>query len=124
MQCEPSWSRICSNFKKMSSSLMMNVCIILYCSSRAVTLPFVVQGVKERLEIETSRTRGAHSDHVIQSSRRRKGIEYMILCPGSPHSYAGPAFLPSEHDELPPGVAFMVGGVQSILHCSARLTSS
>ena len=24
---------------------------------------------------------------------------------------AGPAFLPSEHDELPPGVAFMVGDI-------------
>lgn len=52
-----------------------------------------LEGVKERLELEesTSRTRGVvHVDH-IQSSRRRKG----------------PAFLPSEHDELPPGVAFM-----------------
>ena len=103
---------------------MTNVCFIQDCSSRAATLLFEVQGVKERLEIETSRTRGAHSDHVIQSSRRRKGIEHMILCPGSPNPYAGPAFLPSEHDELPPGVAFMVGGVQSILHYSARLTSS
>ncbi|CCM01281.1 uncharacterized protein FIBRA_03330 [Fibroporia radiculosa] len=53
-----------------------------------------LEGVKERLELEesTSRTRGVtHPEHVLQSSRRRKG----------------PAFLPSEHDELPPGVAFM-----------------
>jgi hypothetical protein len=26
----------------------------------------------------------------------------------NPTCYPGPAFLPSEHDELPPGVAFMV----------------
>ncbi|KAI0063225.1 WD40 repeat-like protein [Artomyces pyxidatus] len=52
--------------------------------------------VKERLEIEESRTRhkgqkGMSQPAHLQSSRRRKG----------------PAFLPSEHDELPPGVAFM-----------------
>ncbi|CAK5264979.1 unnamed protein product [Mycena citricolor] len=53
-------------------------------------------GVKERLEYEQSQQRAqqqhsalpAHPNH---ASRRRKG----------------PAFLPSEHDELPPGVAFM-----------------
>lgn len=49
--------------------------------------------VQERLELETSqgsRPRSAHAP-LMSSSRRRKG----------------PAFLPSEHDELPPGVAFM-----------------
>ncbi|KAI0935858.1 hypothetical protein AcV5_004161 [Taiwanofungus camphoratus] len=59
-----------------------------------------LEGVKERLELEesTSRTRSpAHANHVLQSSRRRKG----------------PAFLPSEHDELPPGVAFMTLGGHS-----------
>ncbi|KAH8086632.1 WD40 repeat-like protein [Cristinia sonorae] len=54
-----------------------------------------LEGVKERLDIEESRSRPpkarTQQPHVAQSSRRRKG----------------PAFLPSEHDELPPGVAFM-----------------
>ncbi|RDB28476.1 Mitochondrial division protein 1 [Hypsizygus marmoreus] len=52
-------------------------------------------GVKERLEFEqaTHKTRKSTAQplHLPPSSRRRKG----------------PAFLPSEHDELPPGVAFM-----------------
>ncbi|KAL6300251.1 WD40-repeat-containing domain protein [Sparassis latifolia] len=50
-----------------------------------------LEGVRERLELEESTSRGArspaHANHVSQSSRRRKG----------------PMFLPSEHDELPPG---------------------
>ncbi|KIP08513.1 hypothetical protein PHLGIDRAFT_29502 [Phlebiopsis gigantea 11061_1 CR5-6] len=54
-----------------------------------------LEGVKERLELEESRTRSTKgsqvASHLQQSSRRRKG----------------PAFLPSEHDELPHGVAFM-----------------
>ncbi|KAK7694214.1 hypothetical protein QCA50_001394 [Cerrena zonata] len=53
-----------------------------------------LEGVKERLELEESTSRPPKSPsqaHLPQSSRRRKG----------------PAFLPSEHDELPPGVAFM-----------------
>lgn len=36
----------------------------------------LVEGVRERLELEesTSRIRGAaHTDHILQSSRRRKG---------------------------------------------------
>ncbi|KAI0089996.1 WD40 repeat-like protein [Irpex rosettiformis] len=54
-----------------------------------------MDGVEERLEIERSKTT-TNSSHVStpahhQSSRRRKG----------------PAFLPSEHDELPHGMAFM-----------------
>jgi len=28
----------------------------------------------------------------------------------------GPVFLPSEHDELPPGVAFMVNSIMTIIH--------
>ncbi|KAI0045742.1 WD40 repeat-like protein [Auriscalpium vulgare] len=54
--------------------------------------------VRERLELEESRTRGtkgskgaAQVPPHLPPSRRRKG----------------PAFLPSEHDELPPGMAFM-----------------
>ncbi|KAH9177091.1 WD40 repeat-like protein [Lactarius sanguifluus] len=49
--------------------------------------------VQERLELETSQNGQSGSRHasLMASSRRRKG----------------PAFLPSEHDELPPGVAFM-----------------
>ncbi|KAI0735570.1 WD40-repeat-containing domain protein [Earliella scabrosa] len=54
-----------------------------------------LEGVRERLELEESTTQPARSlsrgAHLPPSSRRRKG----------------PAFLPSEHDELPPGVAFM-----------------
>ncbi|KAJ7785742.1 WD40-repeat-containing domain protein [Mycena metata] len=53
-----------------------------------------LEGVKERLEFEQSqRPQKASSQpfHLPHTSRRRKG----------------PAFLPSEHDELPPGVAFM-----------------
>ncbi|KZP32449.1 WD40 repeat-like protein [Athelia psychrophila] len=56
-----------------------------------------LEGVKERLEFEESSSRppkakaAAQPNHIHQSSRRRKG----------------PAFLPSEHNELPPGVAFM-----------------
>ncbi|KAF8213672.1 WD40-repeat-containing domain protein [Mycena galopus ATCC 62051] len=51
-------------------------------------------GVKERLEFEQSQRpqkASAQPFHLPHTSRRRKG----------------PAFLPSEHDELPPGVAFM-----------------
>ncbi|OCH94154.1 WD40 repeat-like protein [Obba rivulosa] len=54
-----------------------------------------LEGVKERLELEDSSSRApsnpAEVVHALYSSRRRKG----------------PAFLPSEHDDLPPGVAFM-----------------
>ena len=64
-----------------------------------VSLPqqFTVEGVRERLELEEStHSRNlAHSVHLPHTSRRRKG----------------PAFLPSEHDELPPGVAFMVSRI-------------
>lgn len=74
----------------------------------------VVDGVKERLDIEGSKSRPpkarTQQPHVTQSSRRRKGMvvrmTYFVnieIC-----FLAGPAFLPSEHDELPPGVAFMV----------------
>ncbi|KAJ7480123.1 WD40-repeat-containing domain protein [Mycena galericulata] len=53
-----------------------------------------LEGVKERLEFEQSQRpqkASAQPFHLPHTSRRRKG----------------PAFLPSEHDELPPGVAFM-----------------
>ncbi|KAI0638999.1 WD40 repeat-like protein [Trametes polyzona] len=54
-----------------------------------------LEGVRERLELEESASQPSRSQsrtaHLTLSSRRRKG----------------PAFLPSEHDELPPGVAFM-----------------
>ncbi|TFK40910.1 WD40 repeat-like protein [Crucibulum laeve] len=51
-----------------------------------------LEGVKERMEFEKTVSRPQSQPlHVPQSSRRKKG----------------PAFLPSEHDELPPGVAFM-----------------
>ncbi|PPQ67375.1 hypothetical protein CVT25_005954 [Psilocybe cyanescens] len=54
-----------------------------------------LEGVKERIKYEQAsgqKSVGAIKNlHLLPSSRRRKG----------------PAFLPSEHDELPPGVAFM-----------------
>ncbi|KAF7306485.1 Trp-Asp repeats containing protein [Mycena indigotica] len=54
-----------------------------------------LEGVKERLDFEQSHLQKASTQQPFQlphhTSRRRKG----------------PAFLPSEHDELPPGVAFM-----------------
>ncbi|KAF7310505.1 Trp-Asp repeats containing protein [Mycena chlorophos] len=53
-----------------------------------------LEGVKERLDFEQSQLPQKASAQAFQlphTSRRRKG----------------PAFLPSEHDELPPGVAFM-----------------
>lgn len=52
-------------------------------------LSLTVAGIRERITIVDERTKG-HT--VATSSRRRRG----------------PAFLPSEHDELPGGVAFMV----------------
>ncbi|KNZ78167.1 Mitochondrial division protein 1 [Termitomyces sp. J132] len=54
-------------------------------------------GVKERLQFEEAASRPKQAKataqplHLPPSTRRRKG----------------PAFLPSEHDELPPGIAFM-----------------
>ncbi|KAF8973813.1 WD40 repeat-like protein [Flammula alnicola] len=54
-----------------------------------------LEGVKERMAFEKTSnqrpTTSVQNLHLPPSSRRRKG----------------PAFLPSEHDELPPGVAFM-----------------
>ncbi|KAL1749135.1 WD40-repeat-containing domain protein [Schizophyllum fasciatum] len=54
-----------------------------------------LEGVKERVEFEQSHSRQTSASNqqlqLPHSSRRRKG----------------PAFLPSEHDDLPPGVAFM-----------------
>ncbi|KAF9535760.1 WD40-repeat-containing domain protein [Crepidotus variabilis] len=55
-----------------------------------------LEGIKERARFEDAVERQPDSAtvqnlHLPESSRRRKG----------------PAFLPSEHDELPPGVAFM-----------------
>ncbi|KAF8912915.1 WD40-repeat-containing domain protein [Gymnopilus junonius] len=54
-----------------------------------------LEGVKERIKFEQAAGHQKNSSvqnlHLPPSSRRRKG----------------PAFLPSEHDELPPGVAFM-----------------
>ena len=55
-----------------------------------------MEGVKERMRFEEQAQHHAPQPdknlHLPPSTRRRKG----------------PAFLPSEHDELPPGVAFMV----------------
>ncbi len=50
-----------------------------------------VEGVHERMQFEENAKGVRLGQDVAHSSRRRKG----------------PAFLPSEHDELPPGVAFL-----------------
>ncbi|TFK57514.1 WD40 repeat-like protein [Heliocybe sulcata] len=52
-----------------------------------------LEGVREQLEVQASARGGSQRPSSMgpQSSRRRKG----------------PVFLPSEHDDLPPGVAFM-----------------
>lgn len=60
-----------------------------------------MEGVRERVEFETSSKTARRHGHVEHSSRRRKG----------------PAFLPSEHDELPPGVAFLT------LPCGAPISA-
>ncbi|KAF8167848.1 Trp-Asp repeat-containing protein [Crassisporium funariophilum] len=52
-----------------------------------------LEGVKERMKFE-------------QSSNQRSKVQNLHLPPSS-RRRKGPAFLPSEHDELPPGVAFM-----------------
>lgn len=69
-----------------------------------------VQGVKERMEFELSagRTSAAHTLHLPPTTRRRKGRSFGLKRDASAYSDPGPAFLPSEHEELPPGVAFMV----------------
>ena len=65
-----------------------------------------VEGVKERAKFEqssNSQSKPESSMHLPQTTRRRRG----------------PSFLPSEHDELPPGIAFMVAillsGMSSLL---------
>ena len=73
-----------------------------------------VEGVKERMEFEQASSQSqknmVQNLHLPPSSRRRRGmyyyLVYVLLLTRRPE---GPAFLPSEHDELPPGVAFMVG---------------
>ncbi|KAJ7630456.1 WD40-repeat-containing domain protein [Roridomyces roridus] len=53
-----------------------------------------LEGVKERMEFE-------------QSQRPQKTASQPFHLPHTSRRRRGPAFLPSEHDELPPGVAFM-----------------
>lgn len=70
-------------------------------------------GVRERLEFEQSSSRTAKTSaqplHLPPSSRRRKGASVKDISSLLFLSFVlGPAFLPSEHNELPPGVAFMV----------------
>ncbi|KAG1825511.1 WD40-repeat-containing domain protein [Suillus subaureus] len=70
-------------------------------------------GVQERIEFEeaafrqSDNTKTAPVPHVAPSRRRR-----------------GPVFLPSEHDELPPGVAFMLQTLESHLTPIAALDFS
>jgi len=63
-------------------------CVLLYLSKTCAYVP-LVQGVEEREVFESSGDPNASES--FRPSRRRKG----------------PAFLPSEHDDLPHGVAFM-----------------
>ena len=73
-----------------------------------------MEGVRERKKFEQasgqSQKNTVQNLHLPPSSRRRRGmyyyLVYVLLLTRRPE---GPAFLPSEHDELPPGVAFMVG---------------
>ncbi|KAG7090757.1 hypothetical protein E1B28_009846 [Marasmius oreades] len=55
-----------------------------------------LEGVKERLEFEQSAT-----------NRSSKAPGHDLQLPLSSRHRKGPSFLPSEHDQLPPGVAFM-----------------
>ena len=73
-----------------------------------------VEGVRERKKFEQasgqSQKTSVQNLHLPPSSRRRRGMYHFplnVLSLTRPPE--GPAFLPSEHDELPPGVAFMVG---------------
>jgi division protein 1 len=73
----------------------------------------IVEGVKERIEFEDqnwSQKVAPQPVHTARSSRRRKGLAYSSMSSVLVTNLLsqGPAFLPSEHDELPPGVAFMV----------------
>lgn len=69
---------------------MMSVrCIFL--SADCTLTPIIVEGVHERIEFEENVKGARLGQDTTHSSRRRKG----------------PAFLPSEHDELPTGVAFL-----------------
>ena len=73
-----------------------------------------MEGVRERKEFEQASSQSqkisVQNLHLPPSSRRRRGMYCSLVCVlmliRRPE---GPAFLPSEHDELPPGVAFMVG---------------
>ncbi|KAL0950601.1 hypothetical protein HGRIS_007393 [Hohenbuehelia grisea] len=55
------------------------------------------EGVKERLDFEES----------VQRTRSHKAPAQPLHLPAASRRRKGPAFLPSEHDDLPPGVAFM-----------------
>lgn len=84
--------------------------------------------VKERIEAESaSHQRGTSQPPHIQSSRRRKGMWHALsssteLLIG--RRVIGPVFLPSEHDELPPGVAFMVSDVIHVSTLSLIMRSA
>lgn len=71
-----------------------------------------VEGVKERLQYENASSQShkgqPSTSQFPQTSRRRKGPLLTNALALLIHPSLGPAFLPSEHDELPPGVAFMV----------------
>lgn len=73
-----------------------------------------VEGVRERKKFEQasgqSQKASVQNLHLPPSSRRRRGMyHFLVYVLSFTRPPEGPAFLPSEHDELPPGVAFMVG---------------
>ncbi|KAF9258618.1 WD40 repeat-like protein [Marasmius fiardii PR-910] len=69
---------------------------LLKLQEEELELDAEMEGVKERLEFEQSAT-----------TRSSKVPEHDLQLPQSSRHRKGPAFLPSEHSELPPGVAFM-----------------
>lgn len=70
----------------------------------------IVQGVRERIDFEQSngKVSAEQTAHLPPTTRRRKGMSHGIQRSCITYQWPGLAFLPSEHEELPPGVAFMV----------------
>ena len=90
------------------------MCRIASCENMALSaFSMTVVGVKERVKFEESIRPSKPSNRptpLPSSSRRRKGApcQLVYLTPVLICYLTGPAFLPSEHDDLPPGIAFMV----------------
>lgn len=74
-----------------------------------------VQGIHERLQFEQATFKhhkvATPQMNPVPPSRRRKGIRYPACTFTHISPVLGPAFLPSEHDDLPPAIAFMVSHI-------------